>query len=107
MSIHQDLTLSGATTQEQPDTAWAVSFWHIPGGYQYNRAEIHEMFFSEQNKEQVETALARWNYPPEMPIVTDIKTHREIMEAAAQGGERRTAFENEMANWESLNYDFL
>ena len=39
--------LSGGTFERQSNSVAKVSYWHIPNGSEYDRAEIVEVFFSD------------------------------------------------------------
>jgi hypothetical protein len=62
--------VAGATPKRLPTSKVAVSIWHIPGGYDYSRAEARMWYF-----EDVEAAekFATWfAMPPEMAMVVPL-----------------------------------
>ena len=63
------LLASGCTTTQQPDSKYFVSYWYIPNGSDYDQARVVKLFFSEDYKEEVEKIVARYDYPPEMPVI--------------------------------------
>lgn len=55
---------AGATLDRESDSVASVSFWYIPGGCEYDRAEVVEVYFNDMHKAKV---FADQNdVPPEM-----------------------------------------
>jgi len=57
-------------SQQQADSVCFISYWHIPGGYQYDQARVCKQFF--HNKELAEQVAEKYSMPPEMAVVIDI-----------------------------------
>lgn len=87
MSIYDDLLQAGATEEIKKESAWAVSFW-VMRFNDYSNPENHTLFYDNDNKETVKKVISRWNFPPEMPLVTDIETHKMIVEEVRKTHEK-------------------
>jgi hypothetical protein len=67
MASITDAVSLGGTVRPQPDTKVAVSFWHIPGGSDYERARAVQAYFSDE--EAAKRFAEKYYYPPEMAMV--------------------------------------
>ena len=57
---------------EQPKQVVAVvSYWYIPGGYDYMNARVEKRYFTDM--QQAEQFAAQNEYPPEMALLEVIK----------------------------------
>lgn len=63
------ITNHGSSVQH-PDSVCYVSYWHIPGGYDYMAAEVRKRYFA--NVEEAEFLARRYGMPPEMAFVVMI-----------------------------------
>jgi len=71
MSIVHDVISFGGTTQPEADTKFVVSYWYIPGGYNYVNAEARVAYFAD---EAAATKFEKeYEYPPEMAFTYEYK----------------------------------
>lgn len=59
---------------------WIVSYWHIPGGWDYNHAEVHLAFFDD--KKAAEKFVANNQEPPAMAFLMSRQDYTKAREAA-------------------------
>lgn len=52
-------------------TKAVVSYWHVPGGYMYDCAQVVELFFD--CRDTAEKYAAKYDAPPEMATATSIE----------------------------------
>lgn len=64
-----DFRFYGGTLDPEPDSVCHISYWHIPGGYDYHHAEVRVAYFAD--KEVAEKLAAKYHMPPEMAMVMD------------------------------------
>lgn len=62
---------AGGTLQQEPTSVAKVSFWHIPGGYDYSNAQVVLAYFS--NLEAAERFERRYHDVPEMACMVPIE----------------------------------
>jgi hypothetical protein len=67
MCIYQDATELGGYFDKKSSSTHMVSLWHIPGGCDYNNAEVREIFFD--NAESAERFQKMYDCLPEMAMV--------------------------------------
>jgi len=70
MSIHQEIVLSDGTPTKQADSVCFVSFWRIPGGYDYTNAYVVEAYFSD--RDAAARIQKKYEMPPEMTYLIDL-----------------------------------
>lgn len=66
----------GGTTSRQEDSKFIVSAWYIPGGYEYDRAEVIDLYFSEE--EGASKFEEKYREIPEMACKLDLSDERVI-----------------------------
>lgn len=65
-----NFAIYGGTYQRKPDSVAAVSFWHIPGGCNYDQAHAVKVYFS--THEAANEFAQRNSNPPEMAMVVTL-----------------------------------
>lgn len=66
MTITQEILLAGGTVDDQGQ-AYAISYWHIPNGTDYDHAIAHKCFIDD--KEVADKIASSYDPPPEMAVV--------------------------------------
>ena len=67
----------------EPTSKFVVSYWHIPGGYDYSNATVLYEFYDTE-EEAVVRARCIGGMPPEMADVYDIATYDRIRKSIAE-----------------------
>lgn len=82
MSVyHLAVSLGGSRTCKESSTH-VVSAWHIPGGSNYEAAQVDTWFFDDE--ESARKVESTYSNPPEMALAFDITTYREITKRTQQ-----------------------
>lgn len=66
MSILQDVIAAGGSSIDQGQ-GWIISYWHVPGGYDYVNAEARVCFMNDHA--QAQAIAARYDVPTELAIL--------------------------------------
>lgn len=66
MTITQEILLAGGTVDDQGQ-AYAISYWHIPNGTDYDSAVACKCFIDD--KEAADRIALSYDPPPEMAVV--------------------------------------
>lgn len=78
MSLLGQLIVVGCTYSQKPTSVGYVSFWVVPGGWDYVNAYTYKLFFSEEERASVEVLVKWYEDPPEMAflimLTEEIKT---------------------------------
>jgi len=64
LSNHIEIFSFGGTLEPSVETTHAVSYWYIPGGWDYQNAEVLIRYFP--NQELAEKFVKKYENPPEM-----------------------------------------
>jgi len=81
------------------DTKYVVSRWYIPGGYEYDKALVLNVFFEDQGL--AHEYQRQWEYPPEMADLMDIGRYDHFLAQSAKSYlEYKRRFEADFRNEE-------
>ena len=82
MSIQQEVIAAGGSTRDKGQS-WIISYWHVPGGYNYVAAEARTCFIDD--KAVADSIAERYRGAPEMAFIIS----REDYEKARQQTQSR------------------
>ena len=75
MNITQEIIAAGGSVQDQGQ-AWIISYWYVPGGYDYASAQACNAFIDD--KAAADRIVARYEYPAEMAFLISREQFNQV-----------------------------
>ena len=70
-----DIQTRGGSFTRRPSDTCCVSYWHIPSGADYDRAQARKAFFSDRT--EADKLAAKYHMPPETAFVVSLEKGTE------------------------------